>query len=316
VTLDRDRVVPASEPVPSDVTAVPRPRDASTPADRPVARRPGRAGRWLRRRPTLAIGLAVVAALCFSALAASVLSSYAPDAQQMAATLQPPSARHPLGTDEFGRDLLSRMLFGARLTILASSASVFLAAAAGSALGLTTGYFGGAYDSVAGRLIDVLFSFPVVLLGIAVVAMLGPGEPSVVLAIAVASLPNFARVSRSAVIAEREREYVMAAHAIGAPVPYVIVRTLLPNLVGPLVVLASLGFAYAVLYEASFSFLGLGAQPPTPEWGVMLSSARNYLFQAPWYAFFPGAAIFVLVFALNLVGDGLRDLLDPRRHNR
>jgi peptide/nickel transport system permease protein len=262
------------------------------------------------------IGFAVVAALCLSALAAGLLSSYAPDAQQMAATLQPPSARHPLGTDEFGRDLLSRLLFGARLTILASSASVLLAAAAGSALGLTTGYFGGAYDSVAGRLIDVLFSFPVVLLGIAIVAMLGPGEPSVVLAIAVASLPNFARVSRSAVIAEREREYVMAAHAIGAPVPYVIVRTLLPNLVGPLAVLVSLGFAYAVLYEASFSFLGLGAQPPTPEWGVMLSSARNYLFQAPWYAFFPGAAIFALVFALNLVGDGLRDLLDPRRHNR
>jgi peptide/nickel transport system permease protein len=264
----------------------------------------------------LALGLAVVMLLCLGAAGAHVLTSYAPDAQQMAATLQPPSGSHPLGTDEFGRDLLSRMLFGARLTILASSVSVLLAAVCGSAIGLTTGYFGGVYDSVTGRVIDVLFSFPVVLLGIAIVAVLGPGEPSVVFAIAVASLPNFARVSRSAVIAEREREYVMAAHAIGAPVPYVIVRTLLPNLVGPLVVLISLGFAYAVLYEASFSFLGLGAQPPTPEWGVMLSSARNYLFQAPWYAFFPGAAIFVLVFSLNLVGDGLRDLMDPRHHNR
>jgi peptide/nickel transport system permease protein len=309
--LDRTGLDTAAEPVRPGAVAVSGPSAVEASADRP-----GHTPRWLSRRRTLAFGLAVVIALCLSALGAGLLTSYAPDAQQMAATLQPPSPRHLLGTDEFGRDLLSRMLFGARLTILASSVSVLLAAVCGSAVGLTTGYFGGVYDSVVGRAIDVLFSFPVVLLGIAIVAVLGPGEPSVVFAIAIASLPNFARVSRSAVIAEREREYVMAAHAIGAPVPYVIVRTLLPNLVGPLVVLVSLGFAYAVLYEASFSFLGLGAQPPTPEWGVMLSSARNYLFQAPWYAFFPGAAIFVLVFSLNLVGDGLRDLWDPRRHHR
>jgi peptide/nickel transport system permease protein len=261
----------------------------------------------------LAVGLAAVAALCLAAFGAGLLASEPPDAQHMGTTLQPPSPRHPLGTDEYGRDVLSRMLFGARLTLVASVVAVLLAAVGGGAVGLTSGYFGGVYDSLTGRVIDVLFAFPVVLLGIAIVAVLGPGEPSVVVAIAAASLPNFARVSRSAIIAEREREYVMAAHAIGAPVPYIIVRTLLPNLIGPLIVLISLGFAYAVLYEASFSFLGLGAQPPTPEWGVMLSSARNYLFQAPWYAFFPGAAIFVLVFSLNLVGDGLRDLLDPRR---
>lgn len=279
-------------------------------------RQPARALRWLAKRWSLTFGLAAVVALCLAALGAGLLAGYPPDAQHMETTLAPPSGAHPLGTDEFGRDVLSRLLFGARLTLLASSVSVLLAAVAGSALGLTTGYFGGAYDSLAGRVIDVLFSFPVLLLGIAIVAVLRPGEPSVVLAIAIASLPNFARVARSAIIAEREREYVIAAHAIGAPVPYIIVRTLLPNLIGPLVVLVSLGFAYAVLYEASFSFLGLGAQPPTPEWGVMLASARNFLFQAPWYAFFPGAAIFVLVFSLNLVGDGLRDLLDPRRHNR
>lgn len=279
-------------------------------------RQSARALRWLTKRWSLTFGLAAVVALCLAALGAGLLAGYPPDAQHMETTLAPPSGAHPLGTDEFGRDVLSRLLFGARLTLLASSVSVLLAAVAGSALGLTTGYFGGAYDSLAGRVIDVLFSFPVLLLGIAIVAVLRPGEPSVVLAIAIASLPNFARVARSAIIAEREREYVVAAHAIGAPVPYIIVRTLLPNLIGPLVVLVSLGFAYAVLYEASFSFLGLGAQPPTPEWGVMLASARNFLFQAPWYAFFPGAAIFVLVFSLNLVGDGLRDLLDPRRHNR
>jgi len=296
-------------------TSVPADGRART-APRPYSRRAARVVRWLTKRWSLTFGMAAVIVLCLAALGAGLLAAYPPDAQHMATTLQPPSGLHLLGTDEFGRDVLSRMLFGARLTLLASSVSVLLAAVAGSTLGLTTGYFGGAYDSLAGRVIDVLFSFPVLLLGIAIVAVLGPGEPSVVLAIAVASVPNFARVSRSAIIAEREREYVVAAHAIGAPVPYIIVRTLLPNLIGPLIVLVSLGFAYAVLYEASFSFLGLGAQPPTPEWGVMLSSARSYLFQAPWYAFFPGAAIFVLVFSLNLVGDGLRDLLDPRRHNR
>jgi peptide/nickel transport system permease protein len=277
---------------------------------------PRRIARWAVRRWSLLVGLGAVALLCLMALGAGVISPYAPDRQNMAATLQPPSRPHPLGTDEYGRDLLSRVFFGARLTLLASSAAVLLAAVVGSTVGLTAGYFGGAYDSITGRATDILFAFPVVLLGIAMVTVLGPGESSVVVAIATASLPNFARVSRSAILRERELEYVVAAHAVGASTPYIILRTLLPNLIGPLTVLVSLGFAYAVLYEASLSFLGLGAQPPTPEWGVMLSSARDYLFQAPWYAFFPGFSIVVLVFSLNLVGDGLRDLLDPYRHNR
>ena len=274
------------------------------------------AARWAVKRWSLLFGLGVVLLLCFVALAAGAVSPYAPDRQNMTATLQPPSHLHPFGTDEFGRDILSRVLFGARLTLLASSVAVLLAALIGSAIGLTAGYFGGVYDTITGRITDVFFAFPVVLLGIAVVSVLGPGEPSVVVAIALASLPNFTRVSRSAILKERELEYVMAAQAVGAPTWYIIARTLLPNLIGPLMVLVSLGFAYAVLYEASFSFLGLGAQPPTPEWGVMLSSARDYLFQAPSYAVFPGVSIFVLVFSLNLVGDGLRDLLDPYRHNR
>jgi dipeptide transport system permease protein len=145
---------------------------------------------------------------------------------------------------------------------------------------------------------------------------MGPGVVSVIVAIAVASLPNFARVSRSAIVPEKEREYVLAAHVVGAPTWHIIARTLLPNLIGPLMVLISLGFAYAVLYEASLSFLGLGARPPTPEWGVMLSTARDFIFQAPWYAFFPGIAIVILVFSLNLVGDGLRDAIDPYRTRR
>jgi peptide/nickel transport system permease protein len=275
-----------------------------------------RAARWAGKRWTLLAGVGIVLSLCLVALAAGAISPFAPDRQDMAATLRGPSGLHLLGTDEYGRDILSRVFFGARLTLLASSAAVLLAALAGGAIGLTAGYFGGIYDTITGRITDIFFAFPVVLLGIAIVSVLGPGEPSVVVAIALASLPNFARVSRSAILREREFEYVAAAYAVGASTPYIIVRTLLPNLIGPLTVLVSLGFAYAVLYEASLSFLGLGAQPPTPEWGVMLSSARDYLFQSPWYAFFPGVSIVVLVFSLNLVGDGLRELLDPYRHNR
>jgi peptide/nickel transport system permease protein len=276
----------------------------------------GRVRRSLRRRWSLVLGLAVVVGFCLLAVAAPLVSPYSPDIQNMSQTLQRPSPGHPFGTDEFGRDTLSRVIWGTRLTLLASSLAVLLAALVGSSIGLTAGYFGGVLDAIVGRLVDILFAFPVILLGIAIVAILGPGVSSVIIAIALASLPNFARVSRAAIIPEKEREYVVAAHVIGASTPYVILRTLLPNLIGPLIVLISLGFAYAVLYEASLSFLGLGAQPPTPEWGVMLSTARDFLFQAPWYAFFPGASIFLLVFSLNLVGDGLRDVLDPHRRTR
>ena len=282
------------------------------PALPPSARGTRRAARWVVRRWTLALGIAMVGLLCLAAAGAGALAPAPPNVQHMSETLRPPSGAHPLGTDEFGRDLLSRILFGARLTLTASAAAVALGALAGGALGLTAGYTGGVYDSIVGRVVDVLFAFPVILLGIAIVAVLGPGERGVVVAIAIASLPNFARVSRAAMLAEREREYVAAAYAAGASAARIVLRALLPNLVGPLAVLVSLGFAYAVLYEASLGFLGLGAQPPASEWGVMLSAAREYLFQSPWYSVFPGVAIFLLVFSLNLIGDGLRDLLDPR----
>jgi ABC-type dipeptide/oligopeptide/nickel transport system permease subunit len=270
----------------------------------------------LRRRWILSAGLLVVALLCLAAIAAPILAPYSPDAQDMSNALRPPSAAHPFGTDEFGRDLYSRILFGGRVTLLASTLAVLLAALIGCTVGLTAGYFGGWYDAIVGRLVDILFAFPVILLGIAIVAIMGPGVPSVIIAIAVASLPNFARVSRASMVPEKEREYVLAAHVVGASTRYVIMRTLLPNLIGPLMVLVSLGFAYAVLYEASLSFLGLGARPPTPEWGVMLSTARDFIFQAPWYAVFPGLSIVLLVFSLNLVGDGLRDAIDPYRSRR
>jgi ABC-type dipeptide/oligopeptide/nickel transport system permease subunit len=270
----------------------------------------------LRHRWPLTAGLAIVGLLCLVTIGAPLLAPASPDAQNMSNALRPPTATHPFGTDEFGRDLLSRVLYGGRVTLLASTLAVFFAALFGCSVGLTAGYFGGWYDALVGRIVDILFAFPVILLGIAIVAIMGPGIPSVIVAIAVASLPNFARVSRAAIVPEKEREYVLAAHVVGASTWYIIGRTLLPNLIGPLMVLVSLGFAYAVLYEASLSFLGLGARPPTPEWGVMLSTARDFIFQAPWYAFFPGLSIVILVFALNLVGDGLRDAIDPYRTRR
>jgi ABC-type dipeptide/oligopeptide/nickel transport system permease subunit len=270
----------------------------------------------MRQRWPLTAGVAAVAILCLLTIGAPLFAPASPDIQNMSNVLRPPSGAHLFGTDEFGRDLLSRVLYGGRVTLIASTAAVLIAALIGCTVGLTAGYFGGWYDALVGRIVDILFAFPVILLGIAIVAIMGPGVVSVIVAIAVASLPNFARVSRSAIVPEKEREYVLAAHVVGASTGYIIARTLLPNLIGPLMVLISLGFAYAVLYEASLSFLGLGARPPTPEWGVMLSTARDFIFQAPWYAFFPGIAIVILVFSLNLVGDGLRDAIDPYRTRR
>ncbi len=270
----------------------------------------------MRQRWPLSVGILTVVLLCLVTIGAPLLAPASPDIQNMSNVLKPPSGSHLFGTDEFGRDLLSRVLYGGRVTLIASTLAVLIAAVVGCTVGLTAGYFGGWYDALVGRIVDILFAFPVILLGIAIVAIMGPGVVSVIVAIAVASLPNFARVSRSAIVPEKEREYVLAAHVVGAPTSYIIARTLLPNLIGPLMVLISLGFAYAVLYEASLSFLGLGARPPTPEWGVMLSTARDFIFQAPWYAFFPGMAIVILVFSLNLVGDGLRDAIDPYRTRR
>jgi peptide/nickel transport system permease protein len=293
--------------------------DAGAPAAVVASRGSQRSGgivRAIRRRWPLTLGLVVVSLLLISAIGAPLLAPRNPDIQNIGQRLRPPSVANPFGTDEFGRDILSRILYGGRVTLLASTLSVVMAALIGCTIGLTAGYFGGLFDTIVGRLIDILFAFPVILLGIAIVAIMGPGVPSVIAAIAAASLPNFARVSRAAIVPEKEREYVLAAHVVGASTSYLIVRTLLPNLIGPLMVLISLGFAYAVLYEASLSFLGLGAQPPTPEWGVMLSTARDFLFQAPWYAFFPGISIVLLVFSLNLVGDGLRDAIDPYRSRR
>jgi len=270
--------------------------------------------RSLRRWKLLGFGLAIVLLFVSAALAADLIRPYSTATRQnVAERLQGPSPAHPFGTDDFGRDLLSRVLHGSRITLLVALAAVGISTLIGVPAGLTIGYLGGAYEAMVSRLLDALFAFPVILLAIAVVTVLGPSEHSAMVAIGVASVPQFARVARAAIVAQKENEYVEASRAIGCPTWHTIFRTLLPNCLDPILVLISLGFAYAVLNEAALAFLGMGAQAPRPAWGSMLATARRYLLDDAWFAFFPGAAIFLLVFALNLVGDGVRDLADPRR---
>jgi peptide/nickel transport system permease protein len=282
--------------------------------------------RWSRRLPgplstvlrmrTLSAGAAILAVFLLCAMLAGVISPYDPDDVDYEATLSPPTAAHWFGTDDHGRDIFSRVVYGTRVSFAIAALAVGLASLLGIPTGLVSGYLGGWVDGVIGRALDALFAFPVILMAIAVVAILGTGERSAMIAIGLIAVPEFARVARGAMIAEKEREYVFAARALGAAWGRVVFRSILPNTVGPILVLISLGFAFAILNETALSFLGLGAQPPTPSWGADLATGRRYLVKAPWYSFFPGLAIFLLVLGLNLTGDGLRDLIDPRHRRR
>ncbi len=224
-----------------------------------------------------------------------------------------PSALHWFGTDENGRDVLARVLFGARATLLAALVSVAIASGAGVPLGLLAGFAGGWTDAVIGRVVDAMLACPFLILAIALAAFLGPSLTNAMIAIGVTATPVFVRVARAATIDAAANDYVEAARALGNPPWRVAVRHVLPNIVPPVLVQATLAIATAIIAEASLSFLGLGQQPPAPSWGSMLNSAQRFLTQAPWLAIFPGAAIFLAVLAFNLVGDGLRDALDPRR---
>ena len=263
-------------------------------------------------------GLALVALLIALALGAGVIAPHPPNEQYRDFELAPPfwhdggSLRFPLGTDPVGRDILSRLIHGTRLSLLIGTISVALSLTLGTTLGLLAGYFRGIVDVAILRLMDVMLALPSLLLAIAVVAILGPGLINAMYAIAIVLLPHYVRLTRAAVIAEARREYVVSSRIAGAGPMRLMVRTILPNCTAPLIVQATLGFSNAILDAAALGFLGLGAQPPTPEWGAMLASALEFIQRAPWVVTFPGLAILITVLAFNLTGDGLRDALDPK----
>jgi peptide/nickel transport system permease protein len=272
--------------------------------------------RLLRHRGAVA-GLLIILLFFGAALLAPSLSPYDPLAQNLDRRLQRPSPAHPLGTDDFGRDVLSRVMYGARISLTVGFMSVGMAVVGGLLLGLvaglyTTGRWGRVLDIIIMRTGDILLAFPAVLLAIAIVTAFGPGLRNAMLAIAIIYLPRFIRIVRASTLVEKEQTYVEAAHALGMSHRRLLFRHLLPNVIPPVIVQATLGLAEAIIEAAALSFLGLGATPPTPEWGAMLSEGRSYLRLAPWVTFFPGMAIFLIVVSFNLLGDGLRDALDPR----
>lgn len=269
-------------------------------------------GMRLWRAPVAVAGLSIVGAYVAGAALAAVLAPADPLQMVPLALLAPPGAGHPFGTDQFGRDVLSRLLYGSRISLGVSVASVTLALVAGGAAGTASGYYGGIVDNVLMRAMDVIFAFPAILLAIAIMAVAGTAPETVILAIGIVYAPQFARVSRASVLATRGLEFVEAASALGAGVRRILARHILPNISAPLIVQTSLSLSLAILTESALSFLGLGTQPPTPSWGNMLAEARRFMVTAPWTAVFPGAAIALIVLGFNLLGDGLRDLLDPR----
>jgi peptide/nickel transport system permease protein len=257
-------------------------------------------------------GGAVVLLAILVAIVAPVIAPYDPLKQDLLATLQPPSMAHPLGTDNLGRDIVARIIFGTRVSLIAGLASVSVAMVIGSLLGLSAGFAGGRLDGTIMRFVDAVLSFPGLILALALAAVLGAGLGGVVVALGVVYTPTFARLMRGQVLTVREREYVLAARVIGSPAWRIGRQHILPNVATPIVVQASLSIAFAILAEASLSFLGLGVPPPAPSWGGMINQGRGYLQQAPWIVFGPGAALFVTVLSLNFVGDAIRDALDPR----
>jgi dipeptide transport system permease protein len=264
------------------------------------------------------IGLALVALLVLLAIFADVVSPHPPNEQYREFTLTPPAwndggtSRFVLGTDAVGRDMLSRLIHGTRLSLLIGVISVAISLGLGVVLGLVAGFFRGLTETIIMRVMDVMLALPSLLLAIAVVAILGPGLANAMYAIAIVLLPHYVRLTRAAVIAEAGREYVTSSRIAGAGTLRLMFNTILPNCAAPLIVQATLGFSNAILDAAALGFLGLGAQPPTPEWGSMLSSALEFIQRAPWVVTFPGLAILITVLAFNLMGDGLRDALDPR----
>lgn len=285
----------------------------SKPSTNPVANFfRGRLWRRLSKRKSALIGLAVVLLMVFVAIFAPLLAPYDPAAQSWTAVRKAPSAAHWFGTDEAGRDMLSRIIWGARASLLAGLTSVGIAMAIGVPLGLAAGFLGGLVDGFISRFTDAMLACPFLILAIALAAFLGPSLTNAMLAIGITAMPLFIRLTRGQVLSIKAEDYVEAASAVGNPQWRIAVRHILPNILPQLMVQATLTIAAAIIAEASMSFLGLGLQPPAPSWGSMLNSAQRFLSNAPWMALWPGIAIFATVLSFNLLGDGLRDALDPR----
>jgi peptide/nickel transport system permease protein len=299
------------------------PTPGATPAEPPPAEplpptAPARP-RWretlglLARNPTAAVSAVVLLVIVLVAVFDETLAPDGPNDQDQSIALQPPSWSHPFGTDEFGRDILSRVILGAAVSLRVGFLSVAFALVVGTLIGLLAGFYGRWVDDVLMRLMDVLFAFPAVLLAIAIVAIRGAGPANAILAIGIVFVPIFARVTRASVLGVREEVYVRASRSVGASDFRLLTRHVLPNAAPPIIVQTSISLAFAVLAEAALSFLGLGPRRPNPSWGLMLSDGRGFVEQAWWYSVFPGLAIVLTVLCFNLLGDGLRDVLDPKQ---
>ena len=267
----------------------------------------------MRSKPLGALGALLIFVLVATALLAPVLAPHDPVKMKSADRLQAPSRNHPLGTDDFGRDILSRVIYGARISMLLGLGAVAISTLLAAIIGIASGYYGGRLDTILQRCIDTLMAFPGFVVLLTIMAMLGQGLGSVILALGIGGTAGNARIIRSAVLAIRANQYLEVARATGCRDWRIITRHILPNIAAPIMVVATLGLGVAVLAESSLSFLGFGVPPPTPSWGAMLSgSGRTYMIQAPWMAVFPGIAISLAVFGFNMLGDALRDLLDPK----
>lgn len=299
---------------PSTLESATPERELAQPAavGRPALRRLREGWQRFRRHRTAMAGLVLLVGLLALALTAPLLTSYNPERQNLSQALRPVSLAHPLGTDHLGRDMLARLLYGGRLSLLIGFLAVGLGVAIGVPLGAVSGFQGGFTDLVIQRFADILLSFPGFLLALSLVAILGVGLQNVIISVGISAVPSFIRLVRGSVLSIREQVYVQAAHAIGQRQGAIIFRHVLPNAMAPVIVQATLSLGFAILVAAGLGFLGLGVQPPTPEWGTMLGEGRQYIFRAPGLTTYPGLVIFLAVLGFNLFGDGLRDALDPR----
>lgn len=272
---------------------------------------------WLRlKKDKLAlVGLTILVILIFIAIFADFIAPYKYDAQDLNNILQSPSSEHIFGTDEFGRDIFSRVVYGSRISLQVGFIAVSIAVVIGGFLGAVAGYYSGKIDNFIMRAMDILLSIPQILLAISIVAALGNGLTNLMIAVGISSIPQYARIVRAAVISIKNEEFVEAAKATGSGDLRIIFKHILPNCLAPIIVQATLGVALAILTAAGLSFIGLGIQPPTPEWGAMLSGGRGYIRDYSYMTLFPGLAIVITIFALNVLGDGLRDALDPKLKN-